>query len=172
MIERVVTEISGDTKNIILVGMPGCGKSVVGREIASMLGRPFFDGDEEFEKMHGMTPAAAISDLGEGAFRGFEHTTLRELCRESGAVIATGGGAVTYEKNYDALHQNGVVIYLRRELSRLATGGRPLSQKMGVESLFECRRPLYERFADITVDSTEEVSRTARLIVEKIKEGN
>ena len=171
VIERVVSEISRDTRNIILVGMPGCGKSVVGREIARIMSRPFFDADGEFSEMHGMTPAEAISSFGEETFRELEHKTLRELCKKSGAVIATGGGAVTREENYGVMRQNGDVVYLRRELSRLATGGRPLSQKMGVESLFESRQALYERFADIWVDSTEDVSCTARLIIEKIKEG-
>ena len=171
VIERIVSEISFDTRNIILVGMPGCGKSVVGKRIAEMLGRPFFDADDEFLTMHGVTPAEAINMLGEGRFRDLEHETLSELCKRSGAVIATGGGAVTRMENYDALRQNGMVVYLRRELSKLSSNGRPLSQKNGVESLYESRRELYERFAHIAVDSTEDVDLTAELIIEKIKDG-
>lgn len=171
VIDRITEEISFDTQNIILIGMPGCGKSVVGKEIASVLNRPFLDADEEFEKMHGQTPAHVISALGEETFRELEHKTLSELCKRSGVVIATGGGAVTRERNYNVLRQNGSVVYLRRELSRLATGGRPLSQKIGVEDLYARRREAYERFAHVTVDSAEEVSLTAKIIIEKIKEG-
>ena len=171
VIDSIVSDIAFDTRNIILVGMPGCGKSVVGKRIATILDRPFVDADEAFAKMHGATPAEVISERGEEEFRALEHKTLCEICKVSGAVIATGGGAVTRGENYDPMHQNGVVVYLRRELSRLSSEGRPLSQRVGVEALFESRRALYESFADITVDSTEEIARTARLVIEKIKEG-
>jgi shikimate dehydrogenase len=170
VIGRIVSDISFDTQNIILIGMPGCGKSVVGRKIAELLGRPFLDADGEFLKMHGITPAEAIATLGEEKFRDLEHKTLSELCRESGAVIATGGGAVTYAENYGVLRQNGTVVYLRRELSRLSTAGRPLSQRDGVEALYGSRRGLYEHFAHIALDSTEDIALTAELIIEKIKE--
>lgn len=170
VIDRITAEISFETGNIIIVGMPGCGKSTVGERIADILGRPFFDADGEFSLMHGITPAEAIATCGEERFRELEHKTLCELCKRSGAVIATGGGAVTREYNYEPLHQNGTVVYLRRELSRLSSEGRPLSQRVGVEALYENRRALYESFADLTVDSTEEPQKTARLIIDKIKE--
>ena len=171
VVDAITRDIAFDTQNIVLIGMPGCGKSVVGERIAKILGRRFLDADGEFTKMHGMTPADAIATLGEEGFRELESKTLCELCKGSGAVIATGGGAVTRERNLDTLRQNGTVVYLRRELSRLATGGRPLSQKMGVEALFERRREAYERFSHIAVDSAEDVELTARLIIEKVKEG-
>ena len=161
IIGRIVEKIERDTKNIVIVGMPGCGKSTVGRMLADKLGREFLDADTEFEKMHGLTPAKAINTLGEYTFRNMETKTLGVLCRESGKVIATGGGAVTRVENYPILRQNGTVIYLKRELSKLATNGRPLSQKRNVEELYGERREAYERFSHLTVESTEEPSLTA-----------
>ena len=164
-IERITAKIAADTHNIIMIGMPGCGKSVVGKAIAAALGRPFHDADEEFFATYGRTPAQVIEDEGEDTFRQMEHEILCELGKRSGTVISCGGGAVTREVNYAPLHQNGVIVYLRRELSRLSTQGRPLSQKSSPEALYEARRALYERFADLTVDSTEVVENTAKNII-------
>ena len=161
IIENTVEKIERETKNIVLVGMPGCGKSTVGKILAEKLGRKFLDADTEFEKMHGLTPAKAINTLGEDTFRNMETETLGSLCKESGKVIACGGGAVTRVENYPLLRQNGTVIYLKRELSRLATNSRPLSQKRNVEELYRERKEAYESFSHLTVESTEEPQKTA-----------
>ena len=171
IIQRITDEIAFDTKNIILIGMPGCGKSTVGRYIAKIMGRPFLDADDEFTKMHNITPAEAITTLGEDKFRQMEHETLCALGKESGTVIACGGGVITREFNYAPLHQNGTVVYLRRDLSMLATDGRPLSQGRKLEELYEARRAGYERFADVQIDSTEIPEATAYLMIETLKKG-
>lgn len=163
-IEKIFRALSMSTQNIVLIGMPGCGKSTVGKLLAEVLARPFFDADDEFCTMHGLTPAEAINTLGEDRFRAMEHEVLLQLGKKSGAVIACGGGAVTREKNYAPLHQNGVIVYLRRELAKLATGGRPLSQKTSPEALYLARKTSYERFADLTVDSTEVPEQTVALM--------
>lgn len=170
IIQGITKDMERDTKNVILVGMPGCGKSTVGRRVAEMMGRAFLDADDEFTKMHGITPAEAIKTLGEERFRQMEHETLALICKESGRVIACGGGAVTRAYNYAPLHQNGVIVYLRRDLQRLATNGRPLSQGRTMESLFEERRAAYERFADLTADSTEVPDATAAIITELVRQ--
>lgn len=163
-IEKITALISQNTRNIILVGMPGCGKSTVGKQLATDLGRQFFDADDEFTAMHGITPAEAINTLGEEEFRLMENKTLRELGKKSSAVIATGGGAVTKEYNYAPLHQNGVIVFLERELSRLPTNGRPLSQKGSLEELYAKRKDFYLAFADLRVQSMEEPELTASAI--------
>lgn len=161
IIEKITAKIERDTKNIVLIGMPGCGKSTVGEILAKKTDREFFDADTEFTKMHGITPAEAINTLGEDKFREMEHETLAMLGKQSGKVIACGGGAVTREYNYDILHQNGTIVYLWRELALLATGGRPLSQRSSPEALYNARRAAYERFADLKIDSTEIPEKTA-----------
>ena len=169
-IDTITEKILADTHNLILIGMPGCGKSTVGEEIAKKMGRPFYDADAEFTATYKQTPAEVIEALGEDKFREMEHTVLCELGKKSGAVIACGGGVVTREINYAPLHQNSVIIYLRRELSKLATGGRPLSQRTSPEALYEARRAAYERFADLTVESTEVVEMTAEEIISAFDE--
>ena len=170
IIEQIVSDITLTTENLILIGMPGCGKSSVGRIIAELLGRDFLDSDVEFEKMHGLTPADAINTLGEEQFRLMETQTLAEISKLRGKVIATGGGAVTKERNYPLLHQNGVIVFLERELCHLETNGRPLSQKGSIEKLYEERIELYRAFADLTVKSTEIRQITAEAIIKEFKD--
>ena len=169
IIEQVVSKITAEAANLILVGMPGCGKSSVGKIIADKLGREFLDSDEEFERMHGITPADAINTLGEEKFREMETETLSEISKQSGKVIATGGGVVTQERNYPLLHQNGVIVFLERELQNLATDGRPLSQNGSIEALYNKRIDLYRAFADITVKSTEVKELTADAILSEFR---
>ena len=166
IIEQVVSKITAETANLILIGMPGCGKSSVGKIIAEKLGREFLDSDEEFERMHGITPAEAINTLGEEKFRLMETETLTEIAKQSGKVIATGGGVVTQERNYPLLHQNGVIVFLERELQNLATDGRPLSQRGSLEALYAKRIDLYRAFADVTQKSTEIKELTADAIID------
>ncbi len=151
----VTEKIERDTKNIILIGMPGCGKSTVGKILADKTGRKFYDADDEFTSMHKMTPAEAINTLGEDKFRELEHLTLKAIGKESSAVIACGGGAVTREYNYPVLHQNGTMIWLKRDISMLPTNGRPLSKKGSLEELYNRRKEAYARFADAEVDVNE-----------------
>lgn len=169
-IARITKKISEQTRNLILIGMPGCGKSTVGRVLAEQTGRPFYDADEKFAAMHKMTPAEAINTLGEDRFREMEHEVLLSLGKQSGTVIACGGGVVTRAYNYRPLHQNGVILYLKRELSLLATGGRPLSQKTSPEALYLARKDAYERFADLTVDSTEDPCLTAEAMLRALSQ--
>ena len=150
-IERITKSITQNGKNIVLVGMPGCGKSTLGALVAEALGRAFCDADDEFTKMHGITPADCIKSQGEEHFRELEHLTLCELGKKSGMVIATGGGAVTREKNYIPLHQNSEIIFIERDIELLARDGRPLSIGNDLSKMYENRFPLYKRFSDATV---------------------
>lgn len=167
-IEEITQRLSAMTGNVILIGMPGCGKSTVGQLLSEKMGRPFFDADDEFLKRHGISPAEAITTRGEEIFRAMEHEVTLALGAMSGAVISCGGGVVTREINYRPLHQNGVIVYLRRELSKLTSSGRPLSQKTSPEALYLARKDAYERFADLTVDSTEIPDKTAEAMLSAI----
>ena len=170
IIESIISDITAKSENLILVGMPGCGKSSVGQIAAELLEREFLDADDEFCKMHGISPAEAIKTLGEERFRLMETEVLDSLGRLSKKVIATGGGAPTKDRNYPLLHQNGVIVFLERELENLATDGRPLSQGRDISKLYAERIDAYTRFADIRVESTEVKEKTAELIVKKFIE--
>jgi shikimate dehydrogenase len=166
--EQIIQDIEKNTKNIILIGMPGCGKTTVGKLMAQKLNREFFDADEEFASHFGKSPAEIIEREGEGRFREMEHEILLELGKKSGAVISTGGGAVTKEYNFAPLHQNGYIVFLERELNKLSRKGRPLSASTSLEQLYAQRIDSYRRFSDVCVASTEVPENTADLIIKTL----
>lgn len=166
--EKVISKIALSTQNIILIGMPSSGKSSVGNFLASKLERPFFDADEEFEKMHGITPATAITALGEDKFRLMEQEVIASLGKMSGAVIATGGGAVTRKENYPSLHQNGIIIFIERDIYKLSTEGRPLSKAGALQELYERRKDAYFGFADIVTDNNSSLEITVDKIISEL----
>lgn len=168
VIERICREVVSRTLNIVLVGMPGCGKSTVGRLVADSLSRPFVDADEEIEKTTGKTPAQIIKEEGEPAFRLVESQILKTLCKESGMVIATGGGAVTIPENKDVIRQNSVVIFLERNISVLSTEDRPLSTDLA--SMYQKRLPFYKDFSHITVDGNTDAQAVAQSVVSAFSE--
>lgn len=140
-------------ENIVLVGMPGCGKTTVGRALANMQGKRFVDADAVLEERVGRKITDIIPQDGEEAFRQMETDTLAELGKQSGLVIATGGGCVTRERNYPLLHQNGTILWLTRDLNKLPTHGRPLSQAGKLQQMYAVREPMYRRFADAVVSN-------------------
>lgn len=165
---RIEKLLLDEMQNVILIGMPGCGKTTVGRALAKLLGRPFADADAELVRAVGTDIPAYFREHGEAAFRERETEVLRQLGQRSGLVIATGGGCVTREENYPLLHQNGRIVWLRRELSQLPTAGRPVSQANSPDELWRARRPLYERFSDLTADAGASVRETAEHIREAL----
>lgn len=157
-------------ENIILIGMPGCGKTAVGQQIAQKLGKKFVDADESLEARVCRKITDIIPNDGEAAFREMESETLAELGKQSGLVIATGGGCVTQPQNYPLLHQNGTIFWLKRELDKLPTDGRPLSQKGTLVQMYEARMPLYLRFADAAISNDGSIAETAAAICRKLEE--
>ena len=158
IVEKIHQILSVTCQNIILVGMPGSGKSTIGKKIAEALGREFTDSDAEIVKKTQMSIPEIFAKYGEARFRNLEAEVLRDLGKRSGLVIATGGGCVTRRENYDSLHQNGIIFWLQREIGNLPTQGRPLSQSGNLEEMQRIRYPLYQRFADyiITNDGTQD----------------
>ena len=157
-------------ENIILVGMPGCGKTAVGQQLAQKLGKKFVDADDALENRVGREITDIIPSDGEAAFREMESDTLAELGKQSGLVIATGGGCVTQSRNYPLLHQNGTIFWLTRELEKLPTDGRPLSQEGKLGQMYETRMPLYRRFADAAISNDGTIEETAAAICKKLEE--
>ena len=166
--EKITQLVDNTTKNIILIGMPGCGKSTVGKLIANKLNRQFHDADNVFTKTYGITPAEVIQAEGKEVFRQMEHKVTEELGKLSGRVIACGGGVVTREYNYNALRQNGTIVFLNRKLENLTVKGRPISAAKGVEALYEERKDAYIHFSHLQIDSTEIPEKTAELIIERL----
>ena len=167
-VEDIVSEIGAQTLNLILVGMPGCGKSTLGQAVAAALQREFVDCDAEIVRRAGKSIPEIFAQDGEGAFRALESGVLADVCRGHGLVISTGGGAVLRAENRDAMRQNGRVCLIRRALALLPRDGRPLSaSEDAVARLWEARRAAYETAADFPVENDGTVEAAA----EKIREG-
>ena len=166
--QNKIPEIHGclrrQMENIVLIGMPGCGKSTIGRLLAQETGKQFVDADEALEARLGRKITDIIPQDGEAAFRRMESDTLSELGKQSGLVIATGGGCVTQQRNYPLLHQNGTIFFLTRQLHKLATEGRPLSQPGKMQQMYAQRLPLYRQFADGEISNDGPVEETLRTI--------
>ena len=169
-IEKIHGILSRQMKNVVLIGMPGCGKSTIGNLLARKLGRKFVDADEEIIQLAGKSIPEIFAQDGEEIFREWETMALEHLGKQSGLVIATGGGCVTRQRNYPALHQNGSIVWLERDLSLLPTDGRPLSQSNRLEEMYAVRKPLYEAFADVRVANTGSPEDTVTEILSKLEE--
>lgn len=164
--DEIYETLSRQMKNIVLVGMPGCGKSTVGKALAKRLSRPFFDADQEIVKRAGKSIPEIFQTEGEASFRKIETEVLFDLCRQSGAVIATGGGAVTVPQNHDILRQNSLVVFLNRDIAVLPTNGRPLSEQNDLHEMFRQRLPLYRAVCDYEVDGNSEIQTVTDRVAE------
>jgi len=165
-IGRITDILSSGMRNIILIGMPGCGKSEIGHLLAEQTGRRFIDADEAIEESAGCSIPEIFEKEGEAGFRARETKVLEELGKLSGAVIATGGGCVTRQDNYPLLHQNGILIWIKRDINKLPTHGRPISQSNSLEKLYETRRSMYESFADVSIDNNKDKDQAVKAVME------
>lgn len=170
VIEKIYRELSHQMKNIVLIGMPGCGKSTIGALLAEKLGRTLADADEKIVSLAGKSIPDIFAQDGEPTFRDWETKALTELGKQSGLVIATGGGCVTKKRNYPLLHQNGYLVWLERDCSVLPTDGRPLSQANDLGKMYAARKPLYEAFADIRVENAGTPAETVQKILDALEE--
>ena len=167
--EKVYTikaEMERNTRNIMLIGMPGSGKSTVGAALAEGLGRKLVDVDERIVEMAGCSIPEIFLKDGEEGFRQIEHQALCEVSKESGLVIATGGGVVTRPENLDPMRQNSLIVWLLRDLSLLPKDGRPLSQTNSLTEMFKVREPLYRAAADCVADNNGSLQDTLKQIME------
>ena len=162
--EAVLHGLRGQLTNIVLIGMPGCGKTTVGRALAGKLGRTFVDLDEEIVRRAGMSIPEIFAREGEAGFRERESALVREFGERTGLVVSTGGGVVTRRENYIPLKQNGLLLHLRRDPAALPTDGRPLSQATAPEELWRRRAPLYAAFADGEIDNNGTLAGTLEQI--------
>ena len=149
-IESISRELYASKENIVLIGMPGVGKTSTGEALAKLLNRPWIDTDFLIKQKAHCEAATYLQTHGEAAFRRLEHEVIQEISSMSGAVISCGGGVVVTPSNYQLLRQNSKLVYLTRPLEELALAGRPLSQSVGIQELAAVRIPLYEAWADVT----------------------
>ena len=166
VIPRVTAALRRETENVILIGMPGSGKTTVAMALAEKLRRPVLDSDAAVEETAGIPIPAIFEREGEAGFRRRETAALAELGKRGGIILATGGGSVTRPENYDLLHQNGTILWLQRDIAKLPTDGRPISQSRDLSELLRERTPAYTRFADHIIENNGTVEETLCRILE------
>ena len=150
-IRKVYTRLKQQMENIVLIGMPGSGKTTIGKALSRTLNREFVDTDDLIIQRIGMSIPSYMKQFGLERFREVETAVIQDVTKQSGLVIATGGGCVTRKDNFNALRQNSQVIWIQREIKNLPTEGRPLSQNTSLKDMYEARKPLYSQLADITI---------------------
>lgn len=163
---RIYRRMRREMENIVLIGMPGSGKSTIAALLAERLHRPLLDSDAQVVETAGRPIPDIFAADGEDAFRALETAALAELGKRSGAILATGGGSVCRAENYPLLHQNGTIFWLRRDLALLPKDGRPISQRSDLAELYAQREPLYARFADALIDNNGTPEQTVQQILE------
>ena len=168
-IAEITALLAGEMRNLVLIGMPGSGKSTVAALLGKKTGRDVLDSDRDIVQNMSLSIPEIFASEGEDAFRRYETDALNRLGRLSGKIISTGGGAVLREENYRPLHQNAVIVWITRDLSRLARDGRPLSENADLEAMYRIREPHYRRFADLTVSNDGSPDETVDRILEALK---
>ena len=168
-IEDVYRTLRNQMENIVLIGMPGSGKSTIGAILADSLNRDFVDTDQRIVDRIGMSIPSYMEKFGLERFRQEETAVICEVCKQSGLIIATGGGCVTREDNYRPIRQNATVVWIKRNIDQLPTDGRPLSKAGNLDAMYEARRPLYSRFADIHINNGQTPEKAAERILAALK---
>ena len=170
-IEEIVSDLELTMKNIILVGMPGSGKSYIGKLLAEEYNKDLIDIDEKIVEKAGIPIPEIFEKYGEDHFRKIETEVLGDFCKQSGMIISTGGGAVTRAENFDIIRQNAYVIWVKRDISDLPKEGRPLSLKNNLEKMYEVRKPLYSQISDFSIENKIGIN-PVEIIKEKLNENS
>jgi shikimate dehydrogenase len=150
--ERIIIELEAELRNVVLIGMPGSGKSAFGKKLAKKISRTFVDLDKEIVTLAGKSIPEIFLEDGESHFRALETQIALEFGKQNSLVISTGGGVLLNQTNALALKQNGKMIFIDRPIPQLATDGRPLSSNQtALEEMEKVRRPIYEKYQDATI---------------------
>ena len=172
-IDRVYNELCFAKENMVLIGMPGCGKSTVGKRLARQLNRPFYDTDQMITERFNATPDQIIRSQGEAAFRAMEsQVILEQVAPLNGCVIATGGGAILKDYNVRGLKMNGTTVFLDRPLELLATSAdRPLSSDRELlEKRYHERYARYNEVADLVICADQSPGTLCQRIIKELKQ--
>lgn len=165
-IPEILRDVYFEKGNIVLFGMPSCGKTSIGKGVAEKLGREFVDTDHLIENRIG-APSEIIKTRGEKCFRDIETKVVKSLANLNGAVISLGGGSVLREENVNALKMNGTLIYVKRDLSLLKCDGRPLSERFGVEKLYNDRKDIYDKVKDAEITNDGSIKAAIERVVKE-----
>ena len=152
-IAEIGAEMQKDAENIVLIGMPGSGKSCIGDALAALTGRRQIDFDAEIAKKAGKTIPEIFAESGEDGFRKIESEVVREQSAARGVILVTGGGVVTRAENYAPLRSNGRLYQICRPVAELSREGRPLSIGADLNEMAAVRMPLYKKFADTAIEN-------------------
>lgn len=168
-IKEIYNKILNKKQNVVLIGMPTCGKTTIGKLLSEKLGKTFIDTDQEIEKK-GDKIADIFAKFGEQKFREVESQTIKKISQNTGCVIATGGGAVLKMENVKALKQNGFIVFLDRSLNQLLTStDRPLSRtKDDVNKLYNQRYPIYASVCDVKVNADDTIEGVCNAVIKEI----
>lgn len=167
-VQKVYNDILKSKQNIVLTGMPGCGKTTIGKKVAQLLNREFIDTDDEIVKYSGMSIPEIFEQKGEEEFRKIEKTVIAEVSKRSGVVVSTGGGAVLKQENVFHLRQNGELYFINRKLKHItATRGRPLSSGIEkIKQIYNDRIDIYKNTADKIIEPVFSIEENAKMIAE------
>lgn len=168
LIDEVYDNLLKRFRNIVLIGMPGCGKSSIAHRLATRYKRVLIDTDKLVEDGEDKTIPQIFDEVGEEGFRDIEARAIKGIAGYRGSIISCGGGVVVRDENIKNLKRNGVVIYIKRDLVKLSREGRPLSKSIGVERLYSERKSLYESYADIIVENNSTLDEVVEKIEEKV----
>ena len=157
---EVGSKLQQNCENIVLIGMPGCGKSTIGRLLGQISGMKVFDTDDEIVRKFERNITDIFAEDGEATFREMEREVVADLAQKRGVILCTGGGVVVTPENESALRQNGRIYTISRDIELLAKNGRPLSLNGDIHAMAEKRAPLYAKFADVTVENNASAEET------------
>ncbi|MBR2743089.1 MAG: shikimate kinase [Clostridia bacterium] len=151
VIGDITAKLSRESENIVIIGMPGSGKTTIGEALERLTGRRSVDTDALIEARAGISIPEIFARFGEAEFRRMEREAVAEAGRGSGTIIMTGGGAVKDERNLAPLRGNGRIYHIERDIELLSRDGRPLSQGADLYKMYAERLPMYERFCDVSI---------------------
>lgn len=170
--EKIVRDLAREKDDVVLIGMPSCGKTTLGAKVAALTGKRFVDLDAEIEKRDGRRVCEIFAESGEEYFRRVEAEAVKEAGSERNIVLATGGGAPCEQANVYHLRKNGFVVYVKRRLDELSASGRPVTMREGVERLFAERDGVYRGLADAEIENEGDADEVAKEIVRLYEENS